>query len=81
VEGFGALSHDELREALEFGQALAAWNCAFEGARGGVYRVDRQRWQRDVRRILAGERFDPAEGAGESTHDPAGRFCPHCGGT
>ncbi len=78
--GFQALSAEDLRSALQFGQALAAWNCAFEGARGGVYHVDRQHWQRDVRRLLAGERFDPAEGAGPSTHDLAGSFCPGCAG-
>lgn len=69
---------DDFREALRFGQALAAWNCAFEGARGGMYRVDRETWRRDVRRLLAGEVFDAAADAGPSTLDAAGAFCPGC---
>jgi fructokinase len=77
---FQAIGDDDLRAALRFGQALAAWNCAFEGARGGVYRVGRDRFEADVRRIFAGEVLDPAAGAGPSTHDAAGAFCPGCGG-
>lgn len=79
--GLWAASREEIREGLRFGQALAAWNCAFVGARGGVYQVEPTDWRRDVRRLLAGERFDPAESAGESTQEPAGSFCPRCEGT
>ena len=32
LEGFRTASADDLQEALRFGQALAAWGCAFEGA-------------------------------------------------
>lgn len=35
--GFESFSTDEITEALSFGQSLAAWNCEFEGARGGMY--------------------------------------------
>lgn len=66
---------DDLRMALQFGQALAAWNCAFEGARGGVYTRAAKRCQEDVRRLLADACFDPAP-AETSTLDQAGRFCP-----
>jgi fructokinase len=79
TEGLNAATSDEVRSALRFGQALAAWNCAFEGARGGIYRVERQRMQADVRRILAGEVFDPGAHTGPATLDTAGRFCRHCG--
>jgi fructokinase len=80
LEGFLALTGEEVRQALRFGQALGAWNCAFEGARGGVYHVERRRWRRDLERILAGELFDPGADAGADRHDVAGRFCPRCGG-
>lgn len=30
----------QVRDALRYGQALAAWNCGFEGARGGMYAVN-----------------------------------------
>jgi sugar/nucleoside kinase (ribokinase family) len=33
-------SNTDLADALRFGQALASWNCAFEGARGGMYHVN-----------------------------------------
>jgi fructokinase len=79
-KGFLALSGDDLGQALRFGQALGAWNCAFEGARGGVYHVDCERWCLDVQRLLAGERFDPGADSGPDRHDAAGRFCPSCGG-
>lgn len=79
--GFATISSAELVEALRFGQALAGWNCAFEGARGGLYHVSRERWQADVLRLLAGEALDPLDGAGPSTQDQAGRFCPRCYGS
>jgi fructokinase len=78
LEGFRALGDDELRQALRFGQALGAWNCAFEGARGGVYRVDGERFRSDVQRILSGEVFDPAAGSDADSQGHAGRFCPGC---
>lgn len=78
--GAQAASRDEVVAALRFGQALAAWNCAFEGARGGLYRVSLDRFRHDVRRLLAGDSFDPADGAGPDGRDLAGAFCPGCGG-
>lgn len=36
-EGLEGSSHSDLVAALQFGQQLAAWNCAYEGARGGMY--------------------------------------------
>ena len=44
-----------LRGALRYSQALAAWNCGFEGARGGMYAVSRRVLQEQVRHLLAGE--------------------------
>lgn len=78
--GLLAASEEEVRAALAFGQALGAWNCAFEGARGGVYAVGRERFERDVGAILAGEVIDPAAGASQEGHELAGAFCPGCRG-
>jgi fructokinase len=55
VAGFKASSSEELVDALRFGQALAAWNCQFEGARGGMYSVTKEQHQREVLRLMAGE--------------------------
>lgn len=35
--GFAAHSTEAISEALQYGQTLAAWNCGYEGARGGMY--------------------------------------------
>jgi sugar/nucleoside kinase (ribokinase family) len=43
-----------LREALRFGQALAAWNCAFDGARGAMYAAGKPQFESAVRQFLAG---------------------------
>ena len=40
LEGFQSSTPAQLEEGLRFGQALAAWNCGFEGARGGMYAPD-----------------------------------------
>jgi sugar/nucleoside kinase (ribokinase family) len=44
-----------LHDALLFGQALAAWNCQFEGARGGMYAMDKPSMHRQLNKILLGE--------------------------
>jgi sugar/nucleoside kinase (ribokinase family) len=80
LAGFLAAGEEQVREALVFGQALGAWNCAFEGARGGAGAVSRGRFERDVKAILAGELLDPGAHAGEAAHDLAGAFCRGCGG-
>jgi fructokinase len=36
-KGLRTASNGAIEQALTFGQALASWNCAFEGARGGMY--------------------------------------------
>ena len=52
MRGAGA---EGVREALRYGQALAAWNCAFEGARGGMYAVDRTAFDRQIIGLLEGQ--------------------------
>lgn len=44
-----------IRAALRYGQALAAWNCSFEGARGGMYAVPPPTFKRQIARLLNGE--------------------------
>lgn len=51
LEAGGARS---VRTALRYGQALAAWNCGFEGARGGMYAVERSSFERVVSNLLDG---------------------------
>lgn len=37
LSGLRAATVGGIQEALQYGQELAAWNCRFEGARGGMY--------------------------------------------
>jgi sugar/nucleoside kinase (ribokinase family) len=52
--GFANLKQDDLESAIRYGQALAAWNCGFEGARGGMYAVDVEAFRKQVGHVLAG---------------------------
>lgn len=52
---------DGLSAALRYGQALAAWNCGFEGARGGMYAVDSDSVDTQVAALLAGQFEDLAD--------------------
>jgi fructokinase len=54
LSGMKSASIEQLTGALRFGQALAAWNCAFEGARGGMYAVNRDHIDDLVGQILDG---------------------------
>ncbi|HEV2284368.1 MAG TPA: hypothetical protein VGX75_18450, partial [bacterium] len=49
-----------IRAGLKYGQALAAWSCGFEGARGGMYAVDRSTFDKQIRRLMSGRSFDVA---------------------
>lgn len=52
-----------LHEALLFGQALAAWNCGFMGARGGMYELGWEDAQQAVGRIINGLHEDKRQEA------------------
>ena len=43
-----------IRNALRYGQALAAWNCGFEGARGGMYAVEQNAFGHQIEALLNG---------------------------
>jgi fructokinase len=52
--GFSKASDQQIADAIRFGQALAAWNCQFEGARGGMYAVSKKQFQQQVEELLSG---------------------------
>lgn len=52
--GFSQLTDLQVFEAIRYGQALAAWNCQFEGARGGMYAVSKSQFQKQVSELLSG---------------------------
>jgi fructokinase len=49
-------SKEEVLEALSFGQALAALNCRFEGARGGMYSFNFAQMQSAIQAIMSGRK-------------------------
>lgn len=47
-----AATDDQVRDAVRFGQALGAWTCGFEGARGGMYEVEKDWFNEQVDALL-----------------------------
>jgi fructokinase len=79
-ECFHEMSDADLHEAFRYGQALAAWNCAYEGARGGMYAVDHAGFVQRIQEILDGQcdrqGSYPASPADSEAH--LGAICPAC---
>ncbi|MHB0928816.1 MAG: PfkB family carbohydrate kinase [Candidatus Nanopelagicales bacterium] len=79
LEALREAARADVEEALQFGQALAAWNCGFEGARGGMYRVDKAAFERQVKQILSGKHPGNSSGTVVDRNSKiAGRICPAC---
>ena len=66
-----------VRAALRYGQALAAWNCGFEGARGGMYAVSRQAFKSQITDLLNG-RFDGINEVPVGSEPAPVVTCPAC---
>ena len=54
-EGLRRAGARGVRSGLRYGQTLAAWNCAFEGARGGMYVIARDAFKREIEKLSRGE--------------------------
>jgi len=52
LKGLAAARIHDVEAAMAFGQALAAWTCGFEGARGGMYAVDKAQVLKEVRELV-----------------------------
>ena len=77
-EGLTKRSASQLELALRYGQTLAAWNCGFEGARGGMYAVDRVSFEKQVRRIGRGAEATTFRHATASQESSTVVPCPAC---
>ena len=53
-KGFRRAGARGVRAALRYGQALAAWTCGFESARGGMYAVSRKAFKRQIASLIDG---------------------------
>ena len=78
--GLVRTTQSELQTAVENAQALAAWNCRFEGARGGMYHYTPAQLSAAVKRIVRGATSTSSvdvEGVGGIWEDLA-ELCHSC---
>jgi fructokinase len=77
ASGLKRVSATTLRDAMRYGQALAAWNCRYEGARGGMYQVAPSALTKEIARIVDGA---CSELKTQEKKQPDGDllFCPSC---
>lgn len=79
AQGLMNLSGNDLVKALSAGQAMAAWTCGFEGARGGMYESDLASLKRFVSTALKKKKISPTTSKDIPLHRPYSRFeCPSC---
>ncbi|MYD69358.1 MAG: carbohydrate kinase [Acidobacteria bacterium] len=76
-EGLLRAGASGVRAALRYGQALAAWNCMFEGARGGMYAIELDAFKNQIDRLLSGH-FDDAVDVRFDIDTTAIVTCPAC---
>lgn len=80
-EALKSLTKSNVTEAFHYGQALAAVNCQFEGARGAMYQVPRQRFLDKVRELIRegsrGRSLVKVESPTVGRVVPT-KVCPHC---
>ena len=79
--GFEKSTNDKLIKALLYGQAAAAWNCGFEGARGGMDVIDIKEFKADIRNIMQGKtpKNIVINGQAKSLKKAFLKLCPVCG--
>ncbi len=72
-------SKDSIELALKYGQALGAWNCGFEGARGGMYRVKKNVFIEETNRILQNQKQQTKINSSiECSYHKHNGICPAC---
>ena len=78
--GLEKASEKKIVEALEVGQAMAALNCGFEGARGGMYVLDTDEFERAIERILDSRIVEEPsmEMVSEDVSELFSCLCPGC---
>lgn len=76
--GFTACSSDAVEAALHYGQALAAWTCAFEGARGGMYERTARQFRTDVGTLVNGSKQLKAVVQLPPATSKLAEICPSC---
>jgi sugar/nucleoside kinase (ribokinase family) len=79
-EGLAKASQDTLLAALELGQAMAAWTCQFDGARGGMYRSTKEGFRTFLKAVRKGKPKVEVDVASKSTklRHTAPIWCDDC---
>lgn len=76
-----SLTKTQVAEALQYGQALAALNCQFEGARGAMYQLPQSRFCEKLKSLIlkksASHLSDKPEEVGVDRLIPT-KVCPSC---
>jgi fructokinase len=74
------LRQEEFQQVLQLAQAVSAWNCGFEGARGGMYEVSRESMAIQVARILTGKslQIEPPPEFSPEVLRLLREICPSC---
>ena len=81
ASGIESVGDAGVRDAIRYGQALAAWTCGFEGARGGMYETAKAQFERDIAALLgetAGGMTD-ANSRRSKLRNGVVCVCPSCG--
>ncbi len=78
LRGLERVTTDSLYEALRYGQALATWNCSFDAARGGMYCVNRSKFDRQIRKLLSGETIRQQPESEAKMQEDLSNLCPTC---
>ncbi|MCE9560843.1 MAG: carbohydrate kinase [Planctomycetes bacterium] len=78
AEGLRAISPTDLENGLRYGQALAAWNCGYAGARGGMSHVSVEECLEQVESMLAGRQSDSSSAPKTKKPTRSGSWCPVC---
>jgi fructokinase len=78
---FDALKPTDIQNAIRYGQALGAWACGFEGARGGMYAVGKKAFLSQIKHILEGEdgRYGELIPIKHPSVDANSSLCAECG--
>lgn len=83
LSGLMKARRPQVENAIRFGQALAAWNCGYEGARGGMYAVDKRTFRRQVQSIISqdGTKVPERETPNAAVREAFECICPGCAPT
>ncbi len=80
VDTLTSIRPEDLERALQYAQALSAWNCRFPAARGGMYVMTRAAVLKSVETIISGSdcAVRPRLVAAKRRSTQASLFCPAC---